>query len=72
MKWPSSKNLRYSLSEFIKPTSIIPHDNHSSISLQSIQQYMQQPLHEVSPGMSQPVWGPEISTVGAYSREGYT
>jgi hypothetical protein len=23
-------------------------------------------------GFSQPVWGPEISTVGAYSREGYT
>ncbi len=23
-------------------------------------------------GMSQPVWGPEVSTVGAYSREGYT
>jgi hypothetical protein len=27
---------------------------------------------EMSPGLSQPVWGPEISTVGAYSREGYT
>lgn len=27
---------------------------------------------EISPGLSQPVWGPEISTVGAYSREGYT
>jgi hypothetical protein len=26
----------------------------------------------VSGGLSQPVWGPEISTVGAYSREGYT
>lgn len=24
------------------------------------------------PGLSQPVWGPEISTVGRYSREGYT
>ncbi len=24
------------------------------------------------PGLSQPVWGPEISTVGQYSREGYT
>ena len=23
-------------------------------------------------GLSQPVWGPEISTVGAFSREGYT
>ena len=31
-----------------------------------------QSLMEMSPGLSQPVWGPEISTVGAYSREGYT
>ena len=29
-------------------------------------------LNESMPGLSQPVWGPEISTVGAYSREGYT
>jgi len=25
-----------------------------------------------APGLSQPVWGPEIATVGRYSREGYT
>ena len=29
------------------------------------------PMTEMA-GLSQPVWGPEISTVGAYSREGYT
>ncbi len=29
-------------------------------------------LSEMVPGLSQPVWGPEISTIGAYSREGYT
>ena len=29
-------------------------------------------MNEALPGLSQPVWGPEISTVGAYSREGYT
>jgi len=30
-------------------------------------------LSEMVPGgLSQPVWGPEISTVGGYSREGYT
>ena len=29
-------------------------------------------MSEIMPGLSQPVWGPEISTVGAYSREGYT
>jgi len=31
-----------------------------------------QTFMEMTPGLSQPVWGPEISTVGAYSREGYT
>ena len=35
--------------------------------LADLQTYM-----EMTPGLSQPVWGPEISTVGAYSREGYT
>ncbi len=29
-------------------------------------------LSEMVPGLSQPVWGPEITTIGAYSREGYT
>jgi len=29
-------------------------------------------LEEAVPGFSQPVWGPEINTVGAFSREGYT
>lgn len=29
-------------------------------------------LADVVPGFSQPVWGPEISTVGKYSQEGYT
>jgi len=29
-------------------------------------------LSEMVPGLSQPIWGPEISTIGAYSREGYT
>ena len=29
-------------------------------------------MKEVMTGFSQPVFGPEISTVGAYSREGYT
>ncbi len=43
--------------------------------------YNSMPLHQIQymaglgtqgGGFSQPVWGPEISTVGAYSREGYT
>jgi hypothetical protein len=29
-------------------------------------------MSNAPPGLSQPVWGPEISTVGRYSREGYT
>jgi len=37
----------------------------NSISLSEIQAFN-------SPGFSQPVWGPEISMVGNYSREGYT
>ena len=32
--------------------------------------YAMQPTHQQ--GFSQPVWSPELSTVGAYSREGYT
>jgi len=41
-----------------------------SVNLQAVQSYMS--LAESMPGFSQPVFGPEISTVGAYSREGYT
>jgi hypothetical protein len=33
---------------------------------------MKTAVNELMPGLSQPVWGPEISTVGAFSREGYT
>jgi len=79
MKWfaksnytPKVRKVRQSLAEFISPPKLFPHNDHSSISLQSIKHFMQQPLTELSPGLSQPVWGPEISTVGAYSREGYT
>jgi len=46
--------------------------NNNSLSLQSLKHHMNTPITELSPGLSQPVWGPEISTVGAYSREGYT
>lgn len=79
MKWfakpsiPTIRKARQSLSEFISPPKMFPeHSNHSSVSLQNIKSFMQMPLNELSPGLSQPVWGPEISTVGAYSREGYT
>ena len=72
MKLPHTRNIRQSLSEWISPPKMVHHENHSSMSLQNLQTYMQQPINELSPGLSQPVWGPEISTVGAYSREGYT
>lgn len=39
----------------------------NSLHLMDVKNYF-----EALPGLSQPVWGPEISTVGAYSREGYT
>jgi len=79
MKWlskssyvPAIRKSRQSIAEFISPPKMFPHQNNSSVSLQSIQNFMQMPVTELSPGLSQPVWGPEISTVGAYSREGYT
>jgi len=80
MKWfskssytPALRKTRQSLAEFISPPKMFPHDdNTSSINLQQIKNYMQIPVNELSPGLSQPVWGPEISTVGGYSREGYT
>ena len=40
-----------------------------SVGVQDVKSFM---TYEAMPGFSQPVWGPEISTVGAYSREGYT
>jgi len=41
-----------------------------SVDLTSLKTFMS--MGEAMPGLSQPTWGPEISTVGAYSREGYT
>jgi len=74
MKLPSSKSIRQSMAKFIQPQSNIPKviNNTNSLSLQSLKHHMNMPITELSPGMSQPVWGPELSTVGAYSREGYT
>ena len=62
------------MAKFIQPPSYTPNKtkNIPSLSLQSLRHHMSTPITELSPGMSQPVWGPELSTVGAYSREGYT
>jgi len=64
--------LRNSVSHMIAPknrmetkTSTLP-----SLNLNALKNTMS--MSEMTPGLSQPVWGPEISTIGAYSREGYT
>lgn len=54
-----------------------PQKHFSSLNVNSLKDRMSMPSNgmdfaEMVPGFSQPVWGPEISTVGAYSREGYT
>ena len=80
MKWasilkPSAvRTIRRKAANFIQPQSYAPKTAKSipSLSLQSLRHHMGTPISELSPGLSQPVWGPEISTVGAYSREGYT
>ncbi len=82
MKWPTkffnapkvTREIRQKVGKVIMPPSYLPRPSKetSSISLQSLKHQMSMPITELSPGFSQPVWGPELSTVGAYSREGYT
>jgi len=76
MKWPTIpvRSIRNSMAKLIQPPSYTPNTtkNVPSLSLQALRHHMSTPITELSPGMSQPVWGPELSTVGAYSREGYT
>jgi len=73
VKW-SLRSLRNNVAKIIQPPSYTPNvtKNIPSLSLQSLKHHMSTPITELSPGMSQPVWGPELSTVGGYSREGYT
>jgi len=52
-----------------------PQKQFSSVNLNSLKNSISNngmEFNEMVPGFSQPVWGPEISTVGARSREGYT
>jgi len=80
VKWlPSTvteiRSIRNNIAKIIKPASYItsPHPKtQSAVSLQALRYSLNSPITELSPGLSQPVWGPELSTVGAYSREGYT
>lgn len=59
--------LRHGVADMIKPGSTyVPRDTgKNGIDVNSLRMQM-------TGGFSQPVWGPEISTVGSYSREGYT
>lgn len=45
---------------------------HQRVDLNAMRDNLKMPMSEMMGGLSQPVWGPEISTIGAYSREGYT
>jgi len=71
---PSIRNIRQNIAKLIQPPSYTPKATKTipSLSLQSLKHHMSTPITELSPGLSQPVWGPEINTIGAYSREGYT
>ncbi len=44
----------------------------SAIDVMGVKMSFEEAVGFTPPGLSQPVWGPEISTVGRYSREGYT
>lgn len=44
----------------------------SAIDVMGVKMSFEEAVGFSPPGLSQPVWGPEISTVGRYSREGYT
>ena len=58
--------LRQGISNLFKPSGTYEARNMGRNSLDVHQ------LRLATTGFSQPVWGPEISTVGNYSREGYT
>lgn len=70
-----SSRLRNGLAKLLSEESTAPrHSNTNSVNLNQLRNTMSSSLlSEMIPGgLSQPVWGPEISTVGSYSREGYT
>ena len=66
--------LRNGLAQLLSSDDDIPrYHNKNSLNINLVRDTMNSSLlSEMVPGLSQPVWGPEISTVGAYSREGYT
>jgi hypothetical protein len=76
MGWTS--RLRNGIAKVIAPSPHYPdirreHVMGSSLNVNQLKMNLDESIWAGSPpGLSQPVWGPEISTVGAYSREGYT
>ncbi len=66
--------LRNGLAQLLSDESdVVRHQNVKSLNLNLVKDTLNSTLlSEMVPGLSQPVWGPEINSVGAYSREGYT
>ena len=65
--------LRNGLAKLLTEDTALPRYRKNSLNINLVKDTMNSSLlSEMVPGLSQPVWGPEISTVGAYSREGYT
>ena len=66
--------LRNGISQMIAPPNKFepPRAPMTSLDVMSMKMSFEEAIGGTPPGLSQPVWGPEISTVGRYSREGYT
>jgi hypothetical protein len=63
--------LRNGLAKILSPEDTASRRHGSSVNLNLLKNTMNSSLlSEMVPGLSQPVWGPEISTIGAESREG--
>lgn len=65
--------LRNGLAKLLSSETSSPRRHGNSVNLNLLKNTMNSSLlSEMVPGLSQPVWGPTINSVGAYSREGYT
>ena len=66
--------IRNGLAKLLSAESTTQRHHTNSVNLHNLKNTMNSTLlsEMVSGGLSMPVWGPEISTIGSYSREGYT
>jgi len=65
--------LRNGLAKLLSSETDVVRHRTNSLNLNLVKDTMNSSLlSEIVPGLSQPIFGPEITTVGAYSREGYT